>query len=88
MDFDTWITWPFFLASIPFDGKGDEEFLLDERRESHVVFFFFFFSIEWKFLIYRNRTEALNFREPIFVTKREPYPGERYVSSAISFIKG
>ena len=40
MDFDTWITWPFFLASIPFDGKGDEEFLLDERRESHVVFFF------------------------------------------------
>lgn len=39
MDFDTWIT--FFLASIPFDGKGDEEFLLDERRESHVVFFFF-----------------------------------------------
>lgn len=52
------------------------------------VTLFFFFSIEWKFLIYRNRTEALNFREPIFVTKREPYPGERYVSSAISFIKG
>lgn len=51
------------------------------------LFFFFFFSIEWKFLIYRNRTEALNFREPIIVTKREPYPGE-YVSLAISFIKG
>lgn len=31
----------------------------------------------------------LNFRDPkVFVTKRKPYPGERYVSSAISFIEG
>lgn len=40
-------------------------------RRSRVVFFL----IGWKFLIYRNITEALNFRDPIFVAKRKPYPG-------------
>lgn len=50
--------------------KATKNFRSTRRRVAS-----FFFLIGWKFLIYRNITEALNFRDPIFVAKRKPYPG-------------